>query len=79
MKRSTKALTIILVLVSMFSFYSLTQQRPVSATDVTVSAYGHQIVCKNAEVNCVANQIPPNQMTMTMMSKTTHTTSQAQG
>jgi len=79
MKRSTKALTILIVLASMFSFYSLTQQRPVSATDVTISAFGHQVVCKNVEVNCVANHIPPNQMTMTMMSKTTHTTSQAQG
>jgi len=79
MKRSTKALTIILVLASIFSFYSLTQQRPVAATDVTVSVYGHQMVCKNAEANCVVNHISPDQMTMTMMSKTTHTTSQAQG
>ena len=79
MKRSTKALTILLVLVSIFSYYSLTQQQAVSATDVTISAYGHQVVSKNVEVNGVANQIPPDQMTMTMMSKTTHTTSQAQG
>jgi len=79
MKHSTKAFVALLVLVSVFSFYSLTQQQAVSATNVTINAHGHQVVCKNAEVNGVANQIPPSQMTMTMMSKTTHTTSQAQG